>query len=76
LARLLALAPVPGVSVLWIAACQPLFRVELAEGLFTGTRWCPTGDAQRFLLMVPVGGPGAASFDVVSGWPGELRRKP
>ena len=55
---------------------QPLFRVDLAEGLFTGTRWCPTGDAQRFLLEVPVGGSGAASFNVVSGWPSDLRRKP
>jgi Tol biopolymer transport system component len=55
---------------------QPLFRVDLAEGLFAGPRWCPTGDAQRFLLMVPAAGSGGASFDVVSGWPGELRRKP
>ena len=55
---------------------QPLFRVELAEGVFSGTRWCPTADAQRFLLDVPVGGGGTTAFTVVSGWPSELRKKP
>jgi hypothetical protein len=55
---------------------EPLFRVELAEGQFAAPRWCPTGDAQRFLLEVPVGGSGGTSFNVVSGWPDELRRKP
>ena len=52
---------------------EPLFRVELAEGQFAATRWpiVPT-----FLIEVPVGGSGGTSFNVVSGWPDELRRKP
>jgi|SRR5262245_4853378 len=56
---------------------QPLFRVELVENVFSGTRWCPTSDAQRFLLQVPVpvGGPGTTAFNVVSGWPSELAKK-
>jgi len=55
---------------------QPLFKVELSEGLFTGTRWSPTTDAQRFLLEVPVGSPGGTTFRVVTGWPAELRKRP
>ena len=54
---------------------QQLFRVDLAEAVFAGTRWCPTADAQRFLLQVPVGGSGPPSFKVVSGWPSELAKK-
>ena len=54
---------------------QPLFRVELAEGLFTGSRWCPSADAQRFLLDVPVGGGGGTTFTVITGLPTELRKK-
>ncbi|MGH7731188.1 MAG: hypothetical protein ACRENJ_08065 [Candidatus Eiseniibacteriota bacterium] len=55
---------------------QPLFRVELVERTFSGTRWCPTADGQRFLLAVPVGGAGGTTFTVVSGWPTKLRKKP
>ena len=54
---------------------RPLFRVDLVEAAFAGTRWCPTADAQRFLLQVPVGGASATSFNVVSGWPSELAKK-
>jgi Tol biopolymer transport system component len=54
---------------------QPLFRAELVEAVFTGARWCPTADAQRFLLQVPVVSSDAASLNVVSGWPSELAKK-
>ena len=54
---------------------QPLFRAEIAEGPFTGTRWCPTADGQRFLMVVPTGGPGGTTFTAVTNWPTELRKK-
>jgi Tol biopolymer transport system component len=54
---------------------QPLFRAELAEGLFTGGRWQPTGDGQRFLLLMPSGGTAGTTFTVVSNWPAEFRKK-
>src|SRR5262245_61013829 len=54
---------------------RPLFRVDLVEAVFAGTRWCPTADAQRFLLQVPAGGSATTSLNVVSGWPSELAKK-
>jgi hypothetical protein len=52
-----------------------LFRAELHESSFTGVRWSPTPDGQRFLLVMPLGGTAGTSFTVVADWPAELGKK-
>jgi Tol biopolymer transport system component len=54
---------------------QPLFRAELIESAFPGTRWSPTSDGQRFLLVMPVGGAVGTTFTVVTNWAEELKKQ-
>jgi Tol biopolymer transport system component len=53
----------------------PLFKAPTVESTYTGVRWLPTADGQRFLVNVPVRGPEAAHFTVVTSWTTELTRR-
>jgi len=52
---------------------RPLFKAVLNEGGYSGTRWVPSADGQRFLLNSPLDDRSRARFIVVTDWTAELR---
>ena len=52
----------------------PLFRMRLRDSQFTGYRWAPARDGQRFLVDTPGAGASAGRFVVASEWTSELKR--
>ena len=77
--------PIPASSVLvgvpvsvatfGVGVPKPLFRIPLVEGRYSGHRWTPSRDGQRFLVNTPTGAAAAGRFIVVLNWTAELGRK-
>ena len=54
---------------------KALFKATLVEGTYTGYRWAPARDGQRFLINTPAGAVTAGRFVVVTNWTSELKSK-
>ena len=52
-----------------------LFHIPLRESQYSGYRWCPAKDGQRFLVNTPSGAIAAGRFVVASEWTSELKQR-
>jgi Tol biopolymer transport system component len=53
----------------------PLFHARLRDTAFSGYRWAPDKDGQRFLVDTPAGAAAAGRFVVASEWTSELKQR-